>query len=289
MSSETITNPHISVDFWDSVSEIYGENQMTHQKADGEMKYLLSQMNEHGKISNIISLGVADGCRDPYQMLEQQTCENVYINDISPKLLKVAYNRVKSAFTSTNIIPHCCSMDKITDHIHDKFDNLHIYIGVYSSKYIKLALSHYYDERDIIGTQFEISYLTLDRNTNQLIKSCDKITFDICDHNSREISDKLVSFTQDKNFIAFSIFTDKNFISHYYSFDGLKDIASIVFGDKINITSIDERYLVLEVEHGNLSKEADGYCLLTSLNNVLGNVPYEYQIGCLQTISYFMQ
>lgn len=168
---------------------------------------------------------------------------------------------------------------------NNNFSN-HIYIGCYDVEYIKESLQLYLEQKDIIGTEFEIKFAIF--NNNQLIESNHIITFNINDYHSytRQIDEIRNSLF---DFVACIITTNTGFISHYYSRNGLEKVMKNVFGQNLkSVINCGNRYVVSNIVYEKFDttrKQNNNHFVTTCLNNVLGNIPTDKQLDSLRNIS----
>lgn len=270
--------------FWNSVSEIYEESDLTNHDADSEMKYILKEITGLN-ITGLICLGVADGCRDPCQILKflhQQKLplpkENIYL-DLAPKLIEKCKNRIEKSFPNLNAL-------YISDSIHNLDFSLghvnnHIFIGCYNFNHIDTSFQLYLEQKNVIGTKFEIKFIEYDGI--YLLESGNVLKFDINDYvNYVDIMKKIKNNI--KNFIACSITTDTGFISHYYDIIGVTDLATNIFGENLkSVSECGDRYILINA--CNLNENATCNYVTTCLNNVIGNISTYDQIDALQKIN----
>lgn len=80
ISRENMDSLDQTTNFWDSVSDIYGENEMTTNKSDFEMDYVISNISLNTKL--LMSYGCADGSRDPIMILKHIKPDMIIIGDI---------------------------------------------------------------------------------------------------------------------------------------------------------------------------------------------------------------
>lgn len=282
----TAVNPedlNKSTTFWDSVSEIYSKNSMTTHDNDHELAYIFDIVNHTKNLQTLICLGVADGCRDPMAILHHidQTDKPLPLticNDLSAELLKVCADRV-SKIEGIQSAFYPGPMHELE--VKEEYENPNptLVIGVYNADHIDYSLSLYLENVGIIGKEFTVSILTM--TDDYLTQSEDHIKFDITDY--KKHLDALYELrNSNKDFVAYSITTNTGFITHYYTVDGLEKMCKLVFGKySISVKPIGSRYVVADIK-----KDADkeSTTLITTLNNVVGNIPWHLQIPSLFSI-----
>lgn len=278
---------NISLEFWNSVSAIYGEHNLTNHNSNYEMSFV-NQMAQFIKSKNLICFGVADGSRDPITILSYLSANNmtlpstIILNDLSPNLLNVCKTNMHKKYPTIETQYLLMPMADVTSEINTKFPNTIALIGLYSADYIMPSLKGYYESKKIIGNSFEVGATVLCDN-GEIHYLNKKIKFDINDYES--IFPKLSEFRTTPNFLAFSIKTDKNFISHYWDTDGLLQLMSTVFSKKkVSIEKLGDRYVMTTI-NGKVNSIDSDTTLITCLNNVIGNIPVEYQVSSLEMIN----
>lgn len=268
------------VQFWDSVANIYGEEELTKHDADHELDYVLTVISKLDHITCLMCLGVADGSRDPMQILDKLSApvKSLICNDLSPKLLEVCKHRVDSKYDKLDaqffsgpiheVVP---TLPKLNSY------NTKFILGVYNVHYIKQCLQLYKEKQDVIGTKFKVTCLTFENNSvKQIVDS--KITFDI--NSYEQHVDFITSWQKDPQFLAVSIETDTGFITHYYSEDTFRQLCELGGGLR-NVESVGNRYIVATFEN---SVNTENTLVITMLNNVLGNISCDLQQESLQVI-----
>ena len=146
--------------------------------------------------------------------------------------------------------------------------------GVYNADYIESSLELYDKQKDVIGSVFEITWLCW--RDNKLVPNS-WLKFSINEY--KKILDVINLWKSNPDFVAYSIKTDKNFVTHYYCASGLEKMFCQVYPkDNISINSSGDRYLIVKIIMGD-AKRID--TMLTTLNNVIGNILSEHQIESL--------
>ncbi len=274
--------------FWDSTSELYEDTSLTMHKSDGEMDFVKDVLDSH-KFDGFVCAGCADACRDPKQMLEYLTEKkmtlptSIKLNDLSPKLLKTAEKKLIQ-YDKINIEYYPNPVNIVTKEKLNLPDNCNpcVIIGVYNSNYIKPSLKGYKDNKSIIGTDFEICAVVLENN--KLVQNSKVIKFKI--NNYLDVMDDIYKLKEIKNFVAYSIITNTGFISHYYEMNNFKNMCNIAFKNKtIDVVKRNGRYIIAYIRKPNNTKFN---WLITCLNNVAGNIPYNDQLDSLETINRWL-
>ncbi|CAF0771728.1 unnamed protein product [Rotaria sordida] len=177
--------------FWDTILD-YSGNAMTYTQADFELSqvYKCVDSNEGEQIKDVISMGVADGKREPISILhhiEKQgrvLPSRVIVNDISDTLFDQAKaNLVNHGWVDkigNEIIYFLGKIDEIkTELVKETKVRLGI-LGVYNLGYLPQALHLYQQNENIIGTKFNVYPVYLNNDEDNLIlEHGETITFDI--------------------------------------------------------------------------------------------------------------
>ncbi|NIO44947.1 MAG: hypothetical protein GTN36_05350, partial [Candidatus Aenigmarchaeota archaeon] len=170
-------------------------------------------------------------------------------------------------------------MDQLPKEVDVTLENPTVTIGVYDANYIGPSLKGYFENKDIIGEEFKIWYLSYSGCKITKSKWC--VDFNIDDWES--VLPVLQTMRDDPNFLAYSILTNNKFISSYYDSEKLLDMMNGIFGDNLKgVTSVGKRYVMTVVGYGD--RDGDKKTLVTTLNNVIGNIPYDCQINSLLAI-----
>ncbi len=285
MSSSNTSSSRVSEQFWDSVSQFYGTHQLTNHKSDFELDCVNNLVKHMGQIDNLICLGVADGSRDPLVILGSMTDlemplpKEMHFNDLSGDLLAQCKKKVVTNHPGVVATYHSLPMEELPDKIGIKFPNPDIIIGLYDADYFIPSLNGYLESKDVIGTDFMVGYTVF--KDGKISHGSWQVHFDI--DNYSIFAPDFVKMRSDKNFLAYSIMTEKNFISHYWDKQMLEELMKLVFEkDMKNVTNVGDRYLVTHIQ--SKSEHISSNTLITSLNNVVGNIPFEHQLESLQAI-----
>ena len=276
--------------FWQKVGDNcqYETAPITSHMSDDEMEFVFQVINKNF-LTGCICIGCADGCRDPLQMLQYiknnniKMIEHLRLNDISASLLRTAEKNVTEKYKDIDSLYFPCPAHEIQkDSLKlPQKKILHAVLGVYNADYIDQSLGNYQKSmKGIIGTQFTMQVLV--RKGVGMEKSTEKILFDI--DNYKEHLNKIYDMRKEAGdkFVAYSIQTETGFISHYYESNAFLWLCNQGFPDKqCQVYKNGSRYVVAYI------KQSDEKCdwLLTSLNNVVGNIPYDLQIQSLNNIN----
>lgn len=282
----TTSSMNFSTEFWNGTAAIYGDAEMTKHKSDEEMEYVLKTYDTDN-FTQLMCFGVADGSRDPCRILEHIKIrgklfpKRMLFNDLSPELLKVCHERVETNYMKeteeSRIDYYAQPMSEIeTERIGGGVTAL---LGVYNSDYIEESLRIYSENSEILGGMYTMRALLL--KEGELETGKEMIEFNIKEY--KEYMDKIRTLTTHKNFLAYSLMTDKNFVTHYYLAWSLNRMMKGIFKDadaRVEIVMPGDRYIIVEVTDDIENEE--GQTLVTSLNNVLGNIPYEHMISSVK-------
>lgn len=274
--------------FWDSVATDYSSNTMTTHMADYEMDILLQNIKQFN-YEGVAGFGVADGSRDPIQIVEyleknKLVSENfeIFMNDISANMLTVAKTNIKNK-----------QLDKYINHdSHNQLCNIsHINfvtrvrnplfcIGVYNAEYIVESLELYNQNKNTVGKEFILTpiYLT----ECDILEEQRSISFDISKHNDYSV--QILEMAKSTNFYAYRVKTNNNFISHFFSATCLKHVLTNIFKN-MNIIQFrgtkdanhDNRRYIINI----IKNDKQTNFIVTMLNNVLGNIYTEDHIKSL--------
>jgi hypothetical protein len=276
--------------FWNYASFIYDQNEIIPSKDDYEMKYVLDIF---GKVLPHIfaSFGTATGKRDPYMILKyleskKSLPEFLIINDISPLML----NKTIESICNFKILDVLDIAHPLEDIIKDKLitpiknTNPIFIFGVYNAAYVSNILNNYSKNIDIFGNIFTISIIFIN-NEGKLYKIKEEITFCISDYINHLAL--VIKYTVDKDFFAYSIKTNKNYVTHLFKKSNLLTFFDIIF-PKYNIhVDTDKHNMIYTINDfwNNNEKKS----IITLLNNTLGNIPWKKQhdaVIVLQTIFF---
>jgi hypothetical protein len=279
--------------YWDTVSAVYSSKDLTHHMADFELGSVLACI-KGTEIDSISCFGVADGNRDPIQILKYisdmgtKLPSELILDDISSKMIEETERNLISGGWADKIrsIKYIHSPLSQIASVGSEIDNKRIayFIGVYNADYLKESLELYSKNRDVIGEKFTVSalYIKFDSGKPAILKSI-SVNFDI-----KNIDDQLTILNAMRNspdFYAFSILTEKDFVSHYFDATVLNSLLRNIFdGYSVStykgIAASDRRYIVNVINSVQDSSQHTGHpnCIVTMLNNVLGNIKCEDHI-----------
>jgi hypothetical protein len=285
--------------FWNSVAKIYDQSELTTHNSDAEMDFVLKLLSKIPGLNRLVCLGVADGCRDPYLLLEFLKKNNKALpatnifNDYSPELLTKCWHRIREHFTTLEPVYLPVSILNID---HTKYQTTksknNIIIGLYNFDYIMESLKIYQSEQKVIGNAFELTHVFFD-GTN-LFKKGDSIKFCIDDSadfshqilNPENSSMSEIQSTSDTQFVGCCVSTNTGFVSHYYHINGLEKVINNVFGNAMfkSIAKHGNRYILTHIVYDQEISSEESYennSLTTCLNNVIGNIPTDQQLDAL--------
>lgn len=254
-------------EFWEYLSTYYTNYPMINDDADYEMNFISEKLSE---MKELVCLGVADGTRDPLQILKiNSNIESMILVDISTKLLNLCKNNIKEF----NHIP----TQYFDQPIHELKLNVTkrpttMFIGTYNAKYIIKSLGIYLKNREL-GENFDLAVLT--EENGKLIRK-NNIQFKIDDYT--KFIPQILKM-QDDNFLGYSIKTEKEFVTHHYHVDNFSNFItkSNVF-KKHHVHYVGDRHVIFQFGEGNER-------IITCLNNVIGNIPHNLQIETLSKIN----
>lgn len=279
-------------DFWDGVANIYSKSDLTHHMADFEMDVIELAMKYIKQLDGLACLGAADGKRDPIGIMNlaikhnKGIPEELIVNDISPNMVQHAQKNVddlKLDFSESSKQTYtACPIHLMDPKISGLENKRSMYItGVYNVLYLKESLKLYSENTDATGRYFTISALVINED-HEIEPIAHQVTFDIFDY--EKVWDQINALVQISDLYAISLVTDKSFVSHYFSRDGIEQMLTMSFPacEVISFSGFGEgsRYIV------NIIKEKgrDINYVITMLNNVLGNVQWHEQFDTLRKI-----
>lgn len=267
-----------TLEFWNSVADIYESSNMTHHKADQELDFVNNCIKN--ELTELVCLGAADGCRDPMKILEYLKKNNLNypkyltVDDLSPKLLDVCAKRLDELNINISTKYIAAPINKLEDFVTRNYFKTLVLYGVYDADFIHNALAIYEENKQVIGETFTCDYLSFESNRLYYHKG---IKFHISDR--KKYITTIDNIRSANTFLAYSICTNTGFISHYYDIDGLKKFNDKIFGLKhLSTQKIGKRYIVCKI--GSTKYER----LVTILNNVIGNIPWNDLTDSLKVI-----
>lgn len=272
-----------SISFWDSVASIYEESDLTQHKSDSELNYIYEKLDQIKQLNTLVCLGAADGCRDPMKLLEHleksgRLPHSAILNDLSAELLKICQKRMKK-YPDIDAQYASGSMEYINTKVGNSWHNkdpVWYICGVYNANYMAESLKLYQENKSVLGDKFEI----------KAMKFTDTISYGLTVEfgidNFEQYIDQVNSLRECDDFVAYSISTNKNFTTHYYTEAGIVKLLKSVFtGCDFESTEMkNDRYVMVMVKKG----EGSPTTLITTLNNVVGNIPDEFLFNCLNSI-----
>lgn len=290
------TNQTINTEsFWDTVAHMYSDSTLTSHMADFEMDIVFKFLLHVQILLGVASFGVADGNRDPIQILnfirEQTKYDSknfeVILNDISGEMLNVAKkNMITNGHgeLQAHYEHNPVSQLLIVPSIHPVKKTSFIF-GVYNALYIIESLELYRQNKKVIGDKFRLSALYLEEDLSIKEEPLSVLHFDIDDYLS--LSEAILLLMTIPNFYAYSISTEKNFVSHFFSAESLKKILLNIFvGKKVayicgdNDHDHDNRRYIVNI----IQNDGPTDYIVTMMNNVLGNIKFEEQQQSLKNL-----
>jgi hypothetical protein len=300
----TLTQYQQTIDtesFWDTVANMYSQSTLTSHMADFEMDIVFKFLSCVQILLGVASFGVADGNRDPIQILNFIREQNKYdsenfevlLNDISGEMLRVAeQNMITNGHGELQAHYVHNPVSQLID-VPSFFPNKNtsFIFGVYNARYIVESLELYRQNKAVIGNKFSLSALYLKEDLTMANKweiveeSRSILHFDIDDH--LLLSEAILLLMTIPNFYAYSISTEKNFVSHFFAAESLKKILESIFPNKKvayicgdNADGHDNRRYIVNI----LENDGPTNYLVTMMNNVLGNIKFEEQQQSLKNL-----
>lgn len=274
-----------SITFWNKVSTIYETNELTTHDSDAELDAIYLMISTIGHVKTLACFGVADGSRDPKKILdfmkekEIKLPESMILNDLSPKLLDVCKTRLSDINIPT--MYQDGPMDQMINWLpKDESWRSWYIIGSYSAEYIEKSLEIYKKNREGLWNTFDLAPLIIvdsEIKRNEVLNQ----NFKVEDYKTK--MDEINNMAFSKGFIGYSIKADSGFISHYYTVNGMKEISKLAFtkAGSIESYSTGDRYIITVIKKSNDNPN----CLITTLNNVIGNIPHELLLTSLRAIN----
>lgn len=278
--------------FWDANASTYSLSNMTHTHEDSELIPIFMVLENLGRVYGMACIGPADGMREPISLLEYLHTESpkeLILNDISSEMLREARKNLvltgwdKKISTITTIHNPIANVDNLVSSIPDR--NTTFCIGVYSADNMLDALKLYSENTNRIGCNFKLRTVIYNEKDHKL-EQIDEFDFNICEYMS--VIGKISLLRMTPNFYAFGIVTDKDFVSHYFDDKMLNHILASIFKTHtvktIKNVNNDKRYIT------NILKSNTTYgnnYVVTTLNNVLGNIKLNEQLLSLEKINMF--
>jgi|694.fasta_scaffold37717_3 hypothetical protein len=278
--------------FWNGVSTIYSDNEMTTHESDFEMDFVFETVTENKdyKPDILMCIGVADGSRDPYMILKKMKeigylPDKLIMNDISPEMINIAKERMK-IFDIKNMICFSNPIESMKFDHSDIINDILYVIGVYSCDFLREGLELYFKNKEIIGEKFTIKPIYYCSCINSYFYDDNKIEFNIKDYDDICNKTDILKWQDDCEFVSYSITTDKNFTSHYFKSSMLYEVFKKRFNNhniKMTIgTGENKRYILTKIK--NNGKNNGKNIIVTILNNVIGNIISDHQLDALSVI-----
>lgn len=268
--------------FWNSVANDYSNSTMTSHQNDFELNIIKDNLNNISQLEGIVSLGCANGIRDPIFILENCEIKNlseVTCLDISEKMIDECKENLKKYNFSKKFIVN--KISDLTEFNKDLLKESIFICGVYNANYIVQSLEIYKNNIDKIGNYFTITPVIY--KYDKLLERTDlSLKFNIVDYSY--CSEKILNMQKLDCFYAYNIKTEKEFVSHFFDSAKLYSLLNTIFPHKIEVIKDEKypRYLIFKIINGELNN-----CnyIITMLNNVLGNILTNEQVLSLQNIN----
>lgn len=274
--------------FWNGVAEIYSKSSMTHHMADFELGTVMEVLDTL-EIKSMACFGAADGNREPLSLLnhlvetKKSLPKEILINDISANMIsQCKINLAKGGWFMNKDID-IKFIHKPLISLTEKFNlgpmKINYCIGVYNANYLQESLELYQLNKEVVGELFHVYPLYF---SDGILKAGDGIQFKI--EKYLEKMPELTKMREPTGFYGYGIITDNNFISHYFDEKMLQIVMRSVFKNHNISVKVGKdnfrRYIVYVIQ-----SKLDGCdCIVTMLNNVLGNIKYDQHIGSLEKL-----
>jgi hypothetical protein len=284
-SSDKISN-YDQAHFWDERSYDYSSKSLTTHNSDDELNALKAHVGKLNYMYGLACLGAADGLREPCEILKwwqgwkKPWPEEVMINDISHMMLKHSCNNINDNFdmSSSSLYFIAQPIEKLNfNPIIAKRVPL-TFFGTYNYKYLIPSFQKYYENKEILGNFFSIFDVKFEKG--RLEKNL-KLRLNINDNNDEILKKLIEEVEMDENFYGFWLCTDLNFSSTYFNSKILYKLVQEIFAEQsVEVEEVGNRYIVTTIK----DKQRDSNYLITSLNNVLGNILLDEQVNALKNI-----
>jgi len=278
--------------FWDANASTYSMSNMTHAHEDSELIPIFETLDTMGQVYGMACIGPADGMREPISLLEHlhtKLPRELILNDISSEMLREARKNIvntgwdKKISIITTVHNPIANVENLVSSIPCR--NTTFCIGVYSADNMMDALKLYSENTDRLGCNFKLRTVIYNEKDHAL-EQIDEFEFNICEYMS--VMDKISLLRITPNFYAFGVVTDKDFVSHYFDDKMLNSVLATIFKTHtvktIKNVNNDKRYIT------NILKSNTTYgnnYVVTTLNNVLGNIKLNEQLLSLEKINMF--
>lgn len=192
--------------------------------------------------------------------------KHIRLVDISTELLNTAKNKL-SKYNNIDITTYSDSLHNVDLDIPAKRKGCGI-IGIYNADFIEHGLQGYKETVKIVGREF--SLCSLSYKNNKLVKNDDMIRFDILEY--KRYMDDICKLREQDGFVAYSIQTNNNFVTHYYDSAAILSILHGIYKN-VRIEHIGKKHIVIRINSFEPIYTNNG--LLTCINNVIGNIPVD--------------
>jgi SAM-dependent methyltransferase len=298
------------IDFWDLQAPTYSRADMTVDN-ESELNIVLQKSREVS-LKEIVTLGGADGYRDPRVILKDLLGRNgdhlvrVTFSDLSRKMVERARENLDPLLKEGDRIVYMQgSITRVCRRI--KKSNRRLTLGCYGfnsfvenmeGEDLHSGVSCYLNNHKTLGEQFYLEWVALsERNELVSIGVCCHLHYQDPIEIQEAVRDILRSshhslVSKGVEVIALQIRAvhpkrEKSpFLSHWYTEKGIKTILNLVFSEENFVVNIDpcEKGFVVTVDPRD--KEVTG--IITVLNNVIGNVLPREQYKSLLAIRSIM-
>ena len=271
----------ITKEFWNYLSKYYTNYPIINHDGNYEMNYIFNILLECKNIKQLACFGVADGTRDPLEILnflkeiDKLEVNSIILDDISEKLLELCrvtlkdYSDIKAQYVAKPI--------HVVENI-ERTKNAIYFMGIYDADYIEESLQIYVNNKGEMGEFYDIGWIY---EEDMQFKRKGSIKFKIDDY--MQHLDRIQNFRENKNFVAYSIITEKGFVTHHYDINNFGNVCTKIFNGNVEINSVGNRHIICKISTDE--NDLTDLTIITTLNNVVGNIPHDLQIASLQNLN----
>lgn len=299
--------------FWDKQAPFYETADMTTDNPQ-EIVYVIEQFQKN-KYEEIITLGGAVGCRDPYMILQRAYCrfaekcslgsnmpKRIFFNDLSLAQVQYAQSKILNPciqhcgleiiFQAGNALDACQTFGEYSRKPRVLFLGVYKLEGFFRAipeeNYPENGFTCYINNRQVLGNHFWYDLLCFQESELRVYPLDTQLCLIEQTDQTEEVLKRLSELLKNyRPYIALQIVgAHKNlpgfFLSHWYKLEPLRELLEIVFEPKRFSISCEEfpKGYVFQIQRKSIKAQG----AITILNNVLGNILPEEQIATLKAI-----
>jgi hypothetical protein len=241
--------------FWNTQAQHYGTASLTTTCADEELEILRTRMPK-SKVLALHCIGCADGTRDPLALIDELS-EPVLLGlaDVSPEMMQQATANVRKRASCWSQVD--CSVGPVFTLTPPEGVRAHVFLSVYRLSYLEQALELYRTSATLVGTQFQFRAIAHDGAP-------------LASYAPLKDMGALLARPEEQNWLAIELLSEKGFLSKYFHPTAFRQYLGGIFGHEPRLHEAGPRHLVYEFV---LNPEAEHACIVTCINNALGNMP----------------